>query len=77
MKIKEIRQKSEAQLQKQLKAMREELRDLRFKISNKQYKDVRDLRDLKKDIARVLTVMKEKRVLDSINKKNKEKLDKK
>lgn len=61
--IKELRQKSEGELQKQLKLLREQWRELRFKVASKQHKDVRDVRDIKKDIARTLTVLKEKELL--------------
>lgn len=72
MKIKEIRKKSEGELQKLLKLQREIMRDLRFKIAAKQHKDVRDLRETKKIIAEILTVLKEKRILDEYKKSNKE-----
>ncbi|MFZ6035762.1 MAG: 50S ribosomal protein L29 [Patescibacteria group bacterium] len=63
MEIAELRKKNEAELLKLLAHQREVFRDTRFKVTAKQYKDVRDLRSVKKDIARILTVLKEKRVL--------------
>lgn len=60
MDIKELRQKGEEELQKLLKLHREQLRDLRFKVSTKQHKDVRELREARHLIARILTVLKEK-----------------
>jgi len=63
MEIKEIRKKTEEELQKLLKAEREQLRDLRFKISSKQHKDVRDLRSVRHSIAHILTVSKEKQII--------------
>lgn len=60
MDIKELRQKGEDELQKLLKAQREQLRDLRFRVSSKQHKDVRELREARHVIARILTVLKEK-----------------
>jgi len=63
MEIKELRQKSEFELQKLLKATRESVRDLRFKIAGKQHKDVRDLRGAKKLTAKILTVIKERSIM--------------
>ena len=72
MKIKEIRQKSEKDLHKLLKLNREQMRDMRFRIASKQYKAVRDLREIKKDIAKILTVLKEKKVLKELTNQKKE-----
>lgn len=58
--IKELQLKSAAQLQKQAAEMREQVRDLRFKSSQNQLKEVRKLRDLKKTLSRVLTVLAQK-----------------
>ncbi|MBU0597509.1 50S ribosomal protein L29 [Patescibacteria group bacterium] len=71
MKVKEVRKKTEGELQKMLKSQREVMRDLRFKISSKQHKDVRDYREVKQTIARILTVLKEKKVLSKIKAVNK------
>lgn len=55
MKFKELKDKSVAELQKNLRANREKLRELRFKVANKQLKDVRDIRDVRKVSAHLLT----------------------
>ena len=55
MKQKEIVQKSKEELIKLLAESREHLRDLRFKVVNKQLKNVREIRDLKRTIARAST----------------------
>ena len=60
MKVSELRQKSEDELKKILEESREKLRDLRFDIQTKQLKNVRELRKIKKLIAQVLTILKEK-----------------
>ncbi len=60
MKIKELRQKKIADLHKLLKSNREELRSLRFSISSEQEKNVRKMRDVKKDIAKILTILNTK-----------------
>lgn len=66
MDIKELRQKESSELHKLLKSYREQLRDLRFKVSAKQHKDVRDIREIKKTTARIFTVLKEKEILAKI-----------
>ncbi len=57
MKIKELKQKSEIELQKLLQESREKLRELRFKVALKQLKKVMKIRDVKKMIARILTLL--------------------
>ncbi len=57
MKVKELRQKSKNELNSLLKEKREKLRGLRFDVSLKQSKNVRQIRNLRKDIARILTVL--------------------
>ncbi|HUD08848.1 MAG TPA: 50S ribosomal protein L29 [Candidatus Saccharimonadales bacterium] len=57
MKIKEIREKSENELKKDLVERRNKLAKMRFDISAKQVKNHRDIRITKKDIARILTVL--------------------
>ncbi|MFA5030722.1 MAG: 50S ribosomal protein L29 [Patescibacteria group bacterium] len=69
MKIAELRQKSVDALKRDVAHAREELRDLRFQISQNQQKDVRKFREQKRVIAQMLTLMKEK----SQNKKPKTK----
>jgi ribosomal protein L29 len=56
---KELINKSRPELERLLAAQRERLRDLRFKVAQSQHKDVRDLRAVKKDIARLLTKIKQ------------------
>jgi large subunit ribosomal protein L29 len=60
MKIKELRQKKVGDLHKLLKSSREELRSLRFSISSEQEKNVRKIRDVKKDVAKILTILNTK-----------------
>ena len=59
MKIKELREKNSEELKKQLAEKREAVRKLRFEISAKQTKNVREIRNSKKDIAKILTILKE------------------
>lgn len=51
----EIKGKSTPELERQLATLREQLRDARFRVSHGQLKDVRQLRSIKRDIARLLT----------------------
>jgi large subunit ribosomal protein L29 len=59
-KMKEFKGKSLNELKNDLEKKREEARKLRFDISAKQVKNSRQLRQVKKDIARLLTLVKEK-----------------
>lgn len=45
---------------KQLTELRGTVRDLRFRIANKELKNHQQLRQVRKDIARILTILKEK-----------------
>ena len=58
MKIIELRQKPKNELQTLLSEKRERLRQLRFNISSGKVKNVREIRMIKKDIARILTILK-------------------
>lgn len=57
MELKELKLKTEKELKQILNEFRDKLRDLRFKDANKQLKDVREIRIIKKTIARVLTLI--------------------
>lgn len=60
MKTKEIREKNINELTKDLNEKRKETQGLMFDVSVKQAKNHRELRNAKKDIARILTVIREK-----------------
>ncbi|OGE82593.1 MAG: 50S ribosomal protein L29 [Candidatus Doudnabacteria bacterium RIFCSPHIGHO2_01_FULL_49_9] len=60
MRIKDIRKKSEEDLTKNIGELRGTVRDLRFRIANKELKNHQQLRGVRKDIARILTVIKER-----------------
>lgn len=62
MKIQDIRKKSETDLIKMIAELRGTVRDLRFRIANKELKNPKQLRSARKDIARILTVLKDKGV---------------
>ena len=62
MDLKELKKMTANQLHKLLSESRGKLRDLRFKDASKQLKDVREIRVVKKIIARVLTLLSSQKV---------------
>jgi len=58
MNIEELSKKSKEELKKLLIDHRERLRNLKFDLRAGKVKNVREIRELKKDIARVLTLLK-------------------
>ncbi len=59
---KDILNKDVLELRRQLAESREKLRDLRFRVSQGQHKDVREIRELRTRIARLQTVVRSKKV---------------
>jgi len=59
MKVKELRGKTAGELEKLLAEQREKLRSLRFHVSTSQETHVRGVREVKRTIARILTLLKE------------------
>ena len=57
MKTTELRRKSKADLQKLFGEDQEKLRQLRFDLAGGKLKNVREIRKLRKEIARILTIM--------------------
>ncbi len=62
MKAKELRQLSYTELQARLDAAKEELFNLRFQREIGQLEDVTRVRLVRRDVARILTVMREKQL---------------
>lgn len=60
MKTKEIRQMSDAQLQSSLKDLKAELFNLRFQLATGQLDNPMRIGGVKKDIARVKTIVRER-----------------
>lgn len=58
MKVKEISKKSKAELARLLQQNRVKLHSLRFDLASGKVKNVREIRQLRKDIARILTISK-------------------
>lgn len=61
MKVKDIRRKEESELDKDIKDLRGKLRELRFNLASGKVKNIREIREIKRDIARILTIIKEKK----------------
>ncbi|HOQ01319.1 MAG TPA: 50S ribosomal protein L29 [Acetivibrio clariflavus] len=66
MKAKELREKTDAELQKELGELKSELFKLRFQHATNQLENPMKLKDVKKSIARIKTIMRE-RELKGIN----------
>lgn len=59
MEFKLLLQKSEPELQRQLANLREQLRSRRFKVTQGQHKDVREIREMRQAIAQILTRLRQ------------------
>lgn len=60
MTIKELRTRGINEMQTLLAEKRESLRVMRFKVAQRQLKKIHDIKNTKRDIARILTIIKEK-----------------
>lgn len=56
--IKELQKKTKGELEKLLEELRGNIRTARFKLIRGELKNVREPRQLKKDIARILTLLR-------------------
>jgi large subunit ribosomal protein L29 len=63
-KIREFLRMSKGELERVLAEKRERLRQLRFDLAAGKVKNVREIREIKKDIARILTLLR-KEILNS------------
>ena len=61
MDIKELKNKKPSDLHKILAESRDKLRDLRFKDASRQLKNVREIRQVRKTIAQVLSLLNNKK----------------
>ena len=59
MKIKEVRQRTKKELRDNLVTLREKLREMRFNLAGGKVKNIREVHQTKKDIAKILTILKE------------------
>ena len=60
MDTKELRQKSEKELTELVATLREKLRGFSFDVASDSLKDVREIREAKKTLARTLTIVTER-----------------
>ncbi len=60
MKTKEIRAKQTEELEKMYLELCQKRQQLNFKVAGKQLKNVRELRDVKRSSAKILTILKER-----------------
>lgn len=60
MKAKELREKNINELKRELEKKKDAVRQLRFDISLKQVKDHREIRNSRREIAKLMTIIKEK-----------------
>ena len=60
MKTKELQSKTEPELRRMLSEHRAKLQQLRFDLAGGKVKNVREIRNTRKDIARILTFQKQK-----------------
>ncbi len=61
MKIRELRAKSTEELKEMLENHAEKLRELNFKLASEQLKNVREVRKVKKIVAQIHTLLKERK----------------
>ncbi|MDB4939983.1 MAG: Ribosomal protein [Candidatus Doudnabacteria bacterium] len=61
MKIKELRLKKDAELHKDLAALQEKSRELRFKMFSQEVKNVKEVSGIRKTIARIKTLLGERK----------------
>ena len=59
-KVNELREKSVAELKEALVGVKEKLGELCFRVSTRELKNVREIRKLKQQVARLLTILREK-----------------
>ena len=62
MDVAELKQKPKEELLKILQDSRERLRQLKFDLSSGKVKNIREIRQIKKDVARILTLFSQKHV---------------
>lgn len=59
MKTSELRKKDKKELEKTVQILTKKLSDLRFKFSSGKLKNVKEIRNSKKEIARIFTILGE------------------
>lgn len=69
MNIKELRAKNDAELLKDIAAMQEQTRELRFKMHSQEVKNVKSIAVVRKNIARIRTLLGERARQEKAEKK--------
>lgn len=59
MNVKELRKRDKKELEKLVQDLKKKLSDLRFKFSSNKLKNVKEINQSKKEVARILTILKE------------------
>ncbi|OGZ32918.1 MAG: 50S ribosomal protein L29 [Candidatus Portnoybacteria bacterium RBG_13_40_8] len=59
MKIRELRQRPRKELKENLVSLKDKLRELRFNLAGGKVKNIKEVHQTKKTIARILTLIKE------------------
>lgn len=62
MKIKELKLKSDNELNTMLSDLRDKSRELKFKVAQRQLKNLRQIRQVKTTIAQILTILKQNKL---------------
>lgn len=62
MKTKELQKLTDSELKKALEQNQEKLRSLRFDLASGKVKNVREIRETRKTIARIYTIIKERKI---------------
>ena len=65
MKVEEVRALSDGEISGQLEEAQRELFNLRFRLATKQLVNHREIREAKKNIARIKTVLREREMVQS------------
>ena len=59
MKASELRKKDKKELEKMVQDLRKKLSDLRFRFSSNKLKNVKEISNSKKEMARILTILRD------------------
>lgn len=70
MKVKDILNKKDEILKKDLEDLKKSLQELRFKISIREEKNIKSIKAVKKDIARIETILREREIEKEEQEKN-------
>ena len=69
MKIKELRNKNDKSLKKMEAVLRERMRALRFNLQAGKVKNVKEIKQVRRTIAQILTIIKEKKYVEKATKR--------